>query len=74
MSQEVTLVHFRLLVLSDFGSADPFSVVDRDASETVDVMELRAFLGTLAVSNATNAQQLFDALVTWTISPDPVES
>lgn len=58
---EVTLVHFRLLVLNEFGSEDPFAVADKDASETLDVLEFRDFAGTVAV-NASNAQGLFEAL------------
>ena len=38
--QEVTLVHFRLLVLNEFGSEDPFAVADKAASLTRVVGEM----------------------------------
>ena len=58
---EVTVVHFRLLVLSDF-AVDPFPVVDQDVSDVVEAQEFQSFGGMLAVHNSSNTMELFQIL------------
>ena len=58
------MVHFRLLVLSDF-AVDPFPVVDQDVSDVVEAQEFQSFGGMLAVHNSSNTMELFQILESW---------
>ncbi|CAK9101001.1 26S protease regulatory subunit 6A, partial [Durusdinium trenchii] len=60
---DVTLVHLRLLALCEFGPDSALAPADEDASDTVDLQEFHHFAGGyLAVSNASNVENLFIAL------------